>query len=156
MRGSCGQEPSLVWNPGERAEHFAIRFLLTWSLQEAHVCPGLGAVGEVRVTHEQLDIPSYSVSSSEMVSRPQKVPSLEESTPSHRLPHHPLTYPCPTKSSTQLPKCKPLGFHGGRHVRTPEKTHCSLVRGQKRARSSQGQHDGRRDPGAARYNYPQP
>lgn len=65
------------------------------------------------MTHEQLDIPSHSVSSSEMVSRPQKAPSLEESTPSHRLPHHPLTYPCPTKSSTQLPKCKPLGFHGG-------------------------------------------
>lgn len=72
------KEPSLVWNPGRRGGALCNLIPAGMSLSRS-ICvpwPG-GAEGqEVRMTHEQLNIPARSVSNLEMVCRLRKVPSL--------------------------------------------------------------------------------
>lgn len=157
------EESSLVWNPGGGAGALCYLIPAGRSRYKKHMgvlawgrsCGGGKGAGEVRVTHEQLNIPSRSISNSEPVSRPQKAPTLEESTHSHHLPYHPISPPlAPLKAQPSCQNARHWGSVGGRvweHVRTPKKTPCSVVRGQKRDRPSLGQRDGRRDLGAARY-----
>lgn len=76
------------------------------------------------MTREQLNIPGRSISNSEMVSRPQKAPSLCKSTPCPLTlppppptphPHHPsLTSSCPTKSSNPAAKMQATGVPSGK------------------------------------------